>query len=49
MIYIPNLLKICSGIQKLMGGRFTKTQHGDLTSLLLFFKNKENMLKILNS
>jgi hypothetical protein len=40
MICIPSLMKIGSGIQKLMGG-YTDTQEGDLISLLLFFQNKK--------
>jgi hypothetical protein len=32
MGYIPNLIKICSGIQKLIGG--IHRQHGDRMSLL---------------
>jgi hypothetical protein len=39
MIYIPNFIKIGSGIQKLMGGymyRHAHRQQGDLISLLLF-------------
>jgi hypothetical protein len=40
MIYIPRLIKIGSGIQKFMGRRDSQIhrQHGDLISLLLFFK-----------
>jgi hypothetical protein len=43
MIYIPILIKIGSGIQKLMGGGDSQRhrQHGDLISLLLIFKIKE--------
>jgi hypothetical protein len=39
MIYIPSFIKIGSGIQKLIG-KATKThrQHGDIISLLSFFK-----------
>jgi hypothetical protein len=37
MIYIPSLIKIGSGIQKLIGG-FPDTQHGDRISLLSFSK-----------
>jgi hypothetical protein len=42
MIYIPNFIKIGSGIQKLEGFTDTQThrQHGDPISLLLFAKNK---------
>jgi hypothetical protein len=39
VIYIPSYIKIGSGIQKLIGGiQQTHRQHGDLISLLLFFK-----------
>jgi hypothetical protein len=43
MIHIPSFIKIGSGIQKLRGGGDSQThrQHGDLISLILFFKNKE--------
>jgi hypothetical protein len=45
--YIPSLIKTGSDIQKFIGGEeFTDTQHDDLISLLLFFQNKENRLKI---
>jgi hypothetical protein len=40
MIYIPSLIKIVPGIQKLFGGRvYTQTyiEQGDLISLVLFF------------
>jgi hypothetical protein len=30
------------------GGGFVETQHCDLISILLFFKNKESRLKIIN-
>jgi hypothetical protein len=43
MIYIPSFMKIGSGIQKLIGG--IHRQHGDLISLLSFFKNKLRWLK----
>jgi hypothetical protein len=43
MIYIPNLKKIGSGIQKLIEvDTQTHRQHGDRISLLLFFQNKES-------
>jgi hypothetical protein len=46
MTYIPSLIKIGSGIQKLIGGDSqTHRQHGDLIRLLLFFQNKESRLK----
>jgi hypothetical protein len=35
MIYIPSLINIVSGIQKLIGG--IHRQHGDRISLILFF------------
>jgi hypothetical protein len=42
MIYIPSFIKIGSAIQKLIGGIQThigtNKQHGDPTSLFLFFK-----------
>jgi hypothetical protein len=48
MIYIPNFIKIGSGIQRLKGGINKYRQHGDLISplfslLSLFFK--ESRLK----
>jgi hypothetical protein len=47
MIYIPSLIKIGSGIQKLMRGvSQTHRQHGDFISLLLFFQNKESRPKM---
>jgi hypothetical protein len=42
-IYIPGFIKNGSGIQKLIGG--IHRQQGDLTSLLLYFQNKESRLK----
>jgi hypothetical protein len=50
MMYIPNLIKIGSGIQKLIRGgvhipRYKQTA-GDLTSLLLFLQNNERRLEI---
>jgi hypothetical protein len=48
MIYIPSLIKIDSGIQKLTG-QYTHTlhrQHCDYNSLLLFFQSKEGRLII---
>jgi hypothetical protein len=51
-IYIPSLIKIGSGIQKLIGGihiqtqTHTQGQEGDLISLLLFFQNKGSSPKI---
>jgi hypothetical protein len=47
MIYVPNFIKIGSGIQTLMGGGDSQKhrQHGDRISLLLFFQNKESRLK----
>jgi hypothetical protein len=46
LIYIPNFIKIGSGIQKLMGDTRRDRQHDDLISLLLFIQNKESKLKI---
>jgi hypothetical protein len=49
MIYIPSFLKTDSTIQKLIGWIHMQThrQQGYLTSLHLFFQNKESRLKIL--
>jgi hypothetical protein len=44
MMYIPNFIKIGSGIQKLMAG-YTDTQHGGRINLLLFSQNKGSRLK----
>jgi hypothetical protein len=49
MIYIPSLIKICSGIRKLMvEGRCIHIQkhrqQSDLTSPLLFFRNKRGLI-----
>jgi hypothetical protein len=40
MMYIPNLINFDSGIQKLIGegDSETRREHGDLISVLLFFK-----------
>jgi hypothetical protein len=38
MIYIPDFIKIGSGIQKLIGDVYRHRQHGDRISLLSFFK-----------
>jgi hypothetical protein len=42
VIYVPSFIKICSGVQQLIGGihRHTHThaQQRDLISLLYFFK-----------
>jgi hypothetical protein len=47
MTYIPSFIKIGLCIQKLMGGDTqTHRQNGDRMSLLLFFQNKENRLKM---
>jgi hypothetical protein len=44
--YVPSFIKIVSAIQKLIGGDSQKhRQHGDLISLLLFFKNNESKAK----
>jgi hypothetical protein len=45
ILYIPNLMKIGSGIQKLIRG--IHRQHDHRISLHLFFQNKENWLKII--
>jgi hypothetical protein len=45
MIYIPSFIKNGSGIQKLIcGDTQTHREHGDLISLLLFFRNKQSRL-----
>jgi hypothetical protein len=44
MMYIPSLIKIGSGIQKLIF-RQAHRQHGDRISLLLSFQNKDSKLK----
>jgi hypothetical protein len=36
MIYIPNFIKIGSGVQKIMGEIHRK--HGDLISIIFFFQ-----------
>jgi hypothetical protein len=46
MIYVPNLIKIGSGIQKLIRGIHRQRQQSGLISLLLFFQKKENRLKM---
>jgi hypothetical protein len=48
VIYVPSLIKIGSGVQKLMGGihRHTHGQQSDLISLLYIFQNKKSRLKI---
>jgi predicted AlkP superfamily phosphohydrolase/phosphomutase len=48
MIYIPSFIRAGSDIQKLLGDTHTYgyRQQGGLTSLLLFFQNKENGLKM---
>jgi hypothetical protein len=38
VIYVPSLIKIGSGIQKLIGGGYTHRQQGDLISSLYFIK-----------
>jgi hypothetical protein len=43
MIYMLSFIKICSSIEKLIGG--IHRQHGDHINLLLFFLNKESRLK----
>jgi hypothetical protein len=50
MIYIQSFIKICPGIQKLIGGnKQTHRQHRGLISLLLFLQNKESRLKMKQS
>jgi hypothetical protein len=46
IIYIPSFIKIGWGIQKLLERDHIQThrQHGDLTSILSFFQNKESRL-----
>jgi hypothetical protein len=49
VIYVPNCIKIGSGIQKLIGGdtqTHTHKQQGDLISLFLFFQNKESRCEL---
>jgi hypothetical protein len=52
VINMPGLLKIGSGIQKLIGGgeaqeqRLPDRQHGDHISILSFFQNKESGIKM---
>jgi hypothetical protein len=48
--YIPSLIKIVCGIQKLMGGYTDTTgaQHGVRISLLLFFQYRKSWLKTKN-
>jgi Zn-finger protein len=49
---MPNFIKTDLGIQKLTGGYFhrhTHRQECDLTCPLLFFRNKENRLKMRHS
>jgi hypothetical protein len=38
MMYILSFMNIDSGTQKLVGGKYTDIQQGDLISLLYFFK-----------
>jgi hypothetical protein len=44
MIYIPSLIKIGSGILRLIEGIYRHTE-SKVISLLLFFSNKENGLR----
>jgi hypothetical protein len=47
MIYIPSYIKTGSDIQKLIeGDSQTHGHHGDHTSLLLFFHNKESGIQM---
>jgi hypothetical protein len=45
MIYILSFIMTGSFNNKLIRGIHIHRQHGDLISLLLFFQNKESMLK----
>jgi hypothetical protein len=45
MVYIPSVINIESGIQKLMGRIHRHKQQGGHISLFSFFKNKEIRLK----
>jgi hypothetical protein len=46
IMYIPTLIKIDSGIQKLIGVHTqTHREHGDLISLLIFFHNKKRRIE----
>jgi hypothetical protein len=49
MIYIPRFIKIDSSIKKLMAGGGSQTQNEENISLLLFFQNKESVLKNLSN
>jgi hypothetical protein len=47
-MYVPNFIRIGSGIQKLMGGYAqTRRQRGGLISPLLFFQKKQHRVKML--
>jgi hypothetical protein len=49
VIYVPSLIKNGSAVQKLIAGDTQTHAHGqqrDLTSLLHFFQNKGNRLKM---
>jgi hypothetical protein len=49
MIYIPSSVKIGSGIQKVIGGRYTDTRATWRSPKPIFiFKHQENSLKIRN-
>jgi hypothetical protein len=41
VIYVPNFIKIGSGVQKLIGRIHKHTQERELTSLLYFFKMRK--------
>jgi hypothetical protein len=42
-----SFIKIGSGIQKLLGkDKHTDTQQGEIINILLFFQNKESVLKV---
>jgi hypothetical protein len=48
VIYVPSSIKMGSGIQKLKGQGIHRHTHiqSKVKSILLFFQNKENKLKI---
>jgi hypothetical protein len=46
MIHISRFIKTGSGIQKWIRGIHIHRQHGDRISIILYFQNKKNRLKI---
>jgi hypothetical protein len=49
VIYVPNLIKICSGVQKLIRGIHRHTRTATLSHKpTLFFRNKEFRPKIVD-